>query len=71
MSLERLRDSWEAPESKSVKKLQIFPSEEPGCKVGPLFARRGSEREIVFENPSERPKNTANVAAGRGPCEGL
>ena len=53
-------------------KSTIFPL----CANGAVRLARFSqgedlEREIVSENPSRRPKNTANHAAGRGLCGGL
>jgi len=71
MSLERLRDGKEAQEPNLVKNLQISPSEEPGCKVGPLFARSGSGAGDCLRLPVKRPENTANHVVGRGLCEGL
>jgi hypothetical protein len=71
MSLERLRDGEEAQEPNLMKKLQISPSEEAGCKVGPLFASEGTRPGECLRKALKKAQNTANDAGGRGLSAGL
>ena len=54
-----------------MKKLQISPLRNQVVRLARFSQGGGPERKIVSENPAKGPKNTANFAAGRGPCEGL